>query len=104
MARHQDRSPTDRGFDGRPTYQSHLLVSTDRDTSTITGLRGDIHAFSDPDPNSGYLGTRVLLAQQGAGRRTLRADVLHLWAMQRGPGGGRWKGVGRRTIVEKYMD
>jgi phosphonate transport system substrate-binding protein len=51
---------------GKPTYQSYLLVSTDRDASSITDLRGDIHAFSDPDSNSGYLVTRALLAEQGA--------------------------------------
>ncbi len=51
---------------GKPTYQSYLLVSADRDASTIADLHGDIHAFSDPDSNSGYLVTRALLAQQGA--------------------------------------
>lgn len=50
---------------GKLTYQSYLLVSSDRDASSITDLRGDIHAFSDPDSNSGYLVTRALLAEQG---------------------------------------
>jgi len=51
---------------GKPTYQSYLLVSADRGGSSITDLRGDIHAFSDPDSNSGYLVTRALLAERGA--------------------------------------
>lgn len=50
---------------GAPTYQSYLLVGADRDASAIADLRGDIHAFSDPDSNSGYLVTRALLAEQG---------------------------------------
>jgi len=51
---------------GKPTYQSYLLVSADREAANIADLRGDIHAFSDPDSNSGYLVTRALLAEQKA--------------------------------------
>ncbi|MBN9459527.1 MAG: PhnD/SsuA/transferrin family substrate-binding protein [Bosea sp.] len=51
---------------GKPTYQSYLLVGADRDASSIADLRGDIHAFSDPDSNSGYLVTRALLAERRA--------------------------------------
>jgi phosphonate transport system substrate-binding protein len=51
---------------GKSTYQSYLLVSADRDATGIADLRGDIHAFSDPDSNSGYLVTRALLAEQKA--------------------------------------
>lgn len=51
---------------GKPTYRSYLLVSADRDASSIADLRGDIHAFSDPDSNSGYLVTRALLAERRA--------------------------------------
>jgi phosphonate transport system substrate-binding protein len=49
---------------GKSTYQSYLLVSADREASSIADLRGDIHAFSDPDSNSGYLVTRALLAER----------------------------------------
>lgn len=51
---------------GKPAYQSYLLVSADRDANSIADLHGDIHAFSDPDSNSGYLVTRALLAERGA--------------------------------------
>lgn len=51
---------------GKPTYQSYLLVSADREAANIVDLRGDVHAFSDPDSNSGYLVTRALLAEQKA--------------------------------------
>lgn len=51
---------------GTTTYQSYLIVSEGRPAANITDLRGDIHAFSDPDSNSGYLVTRALLAEQSA--------------------------------------
>jgi phosphonate transport system substrate-binding protein len=50
---------------GKTTYQSYLIVANGRAASGIADLRGDIHAFSDPDSNSGYLVTRALLAEQG---------------------------------------
>ncbi|AWC23670.1 phosphonate ABC transporter substrate-binding protein [Aminobacter sp. DSM 101952] len=48
---------------GRPLYQSYLIAAEGRDVTDWTGLRGDIHAFSDPDSNSGFLVTRALLAE-----------------------------------------
>lgn len=50
---------------GRPLYQSYLIVSANRGAGGLTDLRGDIHAFSDPDSNSGYLVTRTRLAEMG---------------------------------------
>ena len=49
----------------KPLYQSYLIVDHDRQGSGILDLRGDIHAFSDPDSNSGFLVTRAALAQRG---------------------------------------
>ncbi len=48
---------------GKPLYQSYLIVGKDRNASTIWDLEGGIHAFSDPDSNSGFLVTCELLAQ-----------------------------------------
>ena len=48
---------------GKPLYQSYLITTQGRDVGDWTGLRGDIHAFSDPDSNSGFLVTRALLAE-----------------------------------------
>lgn len=48
---------------GRPLYQSYLIVDADRDGDDLGDLRGDIHAFSDPDSNSGFLVTRAALAE-----------------------------------------
>jgi phosphonate transport system substrate-binding protein len=49
---------------GKPLYQSYLIVPGDRPVSNVEELRGDLHAFSDPNSNSGYLVTAALLARQ----------------------------------------
>ena len=49
----------------KPLYQSYLIVDRERKGSGILDLRGDIHAFSDPDSNSGFLVTRAALAERG---------------------------------------
>lgn len=48
---------------GKPLYQSYLIVDRDRDAVGLPDLRGDIHAFSDPDSNSGHLVTQAALAE-----------------------------------------
>lgn len=50
---------------GKPLYQSYLIASAGRDVADWRELKGDIHAFSDPDSNSGSLVTRALLAENG---------------------------------------
>lgn len=55
----------------KPLYQSYLIVDRDRKGSGILDLRGDIHAFSDPDSNSGFLVTRAALAE-----RSLRPETF----------------------------
>lgn len=47
---------------GGNRYQSYLIGAESRQANTIMDLAGDIHAFSDPDSNSGFLVTRALLA------------------------------------------
>lgn len=51
---------------GRPVYQSYLIARAGRGAATLGDLAGDIHAFSDPDSNSGYLVTRAALDAIGA--------------------------------------
>jgi phosphonate transport system substrate-binding protein len=46
---------------GRPLYRSYLIVGAERKAEDVPDLKGDIHAFSDPDSNSGYLVTRTLM-------------------------------------------
>lgn len=48
-------------WNGRPYYRSYLIVGSDRAVESIEELGGDIHAYSDPDSNSGYLVTQALL-------------------------------------------
>lgn len=58
-------------WNGKPFYRSYLIVAADRDATSLEDLAGDIHAFSDPDSNSGFLVTRTLLYERG-----LDPDVL----------------------------
>lgn len=49
---------------GKPLYQSYIIVPESRDVQTIDELQGDLHAFSDPNSNSGFLVTAALLAER----------------------------------------
>jgi phosphonate transport system substrate-binding protein len=50
---------------GKPLYQSYLIGRRDQKAETLAELSGTIHAFSDPDSNSGYLVTCAALADMG---------------------------------------
>ncbi len=48
---------------GMPLYQAYVIVPADRRGAVgLMDLAGDVHAFSDPDSNSGYLVTAAALA------------------------------------------
>jgi len=49
---------------GRPLYQSYLIAGADSKATGLSDFVGTVHAFSDPDSNSGYLVTAALLAQK----------------------------------------
>lgn len=49
-------------YHGKPLYQAYIIVPKDRPVTDWHYLRGDVHAFSDPDSNSGHLVTWALLA------------------------------------------
>lgn len=49
----------------QPLYSAYLIVPQGRITDGVEDLRGDLHAFSDPNSNSGYLVTAALLAEKG---------------------------------------
>jgi phosphonate transport system substrate-binding protein len=53
-------------YRGEPLYRSYLIVNTASWARTFDDLRGTVHAFSDPDSNSGFLVTRHLLALMGS--------------------------------------
>jgi phosphonate transport system substrate-binding protein len=52
-------------YRGEPLYRAYLIARQDRGAATLAELRGDIHAFSDPDSNSGFLVTSAMLADLG---------------------------------------
>lgn len=54
---------------GKPLYQSYVITAKDRKVTALDDLKGDVHAFSDPNSNSGYLVTSSKLAA-----RNLRPD------------------------------
>jgi phosphonate transport system substrate-binding protein len=60
----------------KPLYRSYLIVDRDRKGTEILDLRGDIHAFSDPDSNSGFLVTRAALAERGLRPETFFAKTF----------------------------
>lgn len=63
----------------RPLYQSYLIVDRDRPADSLSDLRGDIHAFSDPDSNSGFLITRAALAEQGLRPETFFSKTFYTY-------------------------
>jgi len=50
---------------GGPYYQAYVIVASDRHATSFDDLKSDIHAFSDPNSNSGYLVTAAFLAEKG---------------------------------------
>lgn len=52
-------------FQGRPLYESLLIVAADSAIGSLAELQGRLFAWSDPDSNSGYLYPRFLLARRG---------------------------------------
>lgn len=52
-------------YRGEPLYRAYVITRAGRPAATLAELRGDIHAFSDPDSNSGFLVTSAALAEQG---------------------------------------
>jgi phosphonate transport system substrate-binding protein len=52
-------------WQGEPLYQSYLIVSVEDPAISLSELKGSVHAFSDPDSNSGYLVTVSDLANMG---------------------------------------
>lgn len=52
--------------DGRPTYQSYLIVPAgDKTTKSILDLKDKVFAYTDPYSNTGYLTPRFELQQAG---------------------------------------
>ncbi len=65
---------------GRPLYQSYILARKDDPAAGIEDLRGRVHAFSDPNSNSGYLVTSALLARMGLRPENFFSRVFFTYA------------------------
>jgi len=61
---------------GQPLYQSYLIAGRGDPAQTLADLRDGVHAFSDPDSNSGYLVTASDLARMGATPERFFAHTL----------------------------
>lgn len=48
-------------WQGQPLYRSYIIAGADDPVASFADMRGYVHAFSDPDSNSGFLVTRHLL-------------------------------------------
>jgi phosphonate transport system substrate-binding protein len=48
-------------WQGKPLYRSYIIAHADDPVPSFAQMRGYVHAFSDPDSNSGFLVTRHLL-------------------------------------------
>ncbi|RMH43407.1 MAG: phosphonate ABC transporter substrate-binding protein [Alphaproteobacteria bacterium] len=64
---------------GRPLYQSYLIAGKKDPAQGLEDLRGGIHAFSDPNSNSGYLVTVSDLARMGEHPETFFARTIVTW-------------------------
>ncbi|PPB82354.1 phosphonate transport system substrate-binding protein [Albidovulum inexpectatum] len=61
---------------GRSLYQSYLIAGADDPAAGLPDLRGALHAFSDPDSNSGYLVTVTDLRRMGERVETFFARAI----------------------------
>ena len=61
----------------QPLYSSYLIVPAgSRCAGRSMTCRGDLHAFSDPNSNSGYLVTAALLAEKGLRPEAFFREVI----------------------------
>jgi phosphonate transport system substrate-binding protein len=63
-------------WEKQPLYSAYLIVPKGRKAVEIDDLRGDLHAFSDPNSNSGYLVTAALLAERGLRPESFFREVI----------------------------
>ena len=63
-------------WQGAPLYRSYLITHNDDPASGLTDLIDGMHAFSDPNSNSGYLVTASDLARMGTRPETFFARTI----------------------------
>ena len=64
---------------GQPLYRSYLIAERDRDARSLDDLKGDTHAFSDPDSNSGWLVTATALAKKNQSPEGYFSQTIFTW-------------------------
>ncbi len=64
---------------GKPLYQSYLIAGRDRLAGSLDDLEGDVHAFSDPDSNSGWLVTAAALAERNRTPERFFRQTIVTW-------------------------
>jgi len=68
-------------YQGRPLYQSYLIVpATDKDSTTIVDLKKRVFAYADPDSNSGFLVPQVLMLKEGINPRLFFSKTFFTWS------------------------
>ena len=67
--------------DGKPTYQSYLIVrASDTRRHDYADLQGIVFAYSDPDSNSGYLVPQFEMLKQGFRSASLFRKTFFTWS------------------------
>ena len=66
-------------WQGKPLYRSYLISGGDRAAQSLDDLKGDVHAFSDPDSNSGWLVTATALAKRNQTPDRFFGQTLFTW-------------------------
>jgi phosphonate transport system substrate-binding protein len=64
-------------WNGAPRYQAYVIAADDRNADDLGSLRGDIHAYSDPDSNSGHLVTVAELLARGERPESFFAQTFY---------------------------
>ncbi|OHV17584.1 phosphonate ABC transporter substrate-binding protein [Methylorubrum extorquens] len=64
---------------GKSLYQSYLIADRSRTADDLDDLRGDMHAFSDPNSNSGWLVTAAELAGRGLAPQGFFRGTFFTW-------------------------
>jgi len=68
-------------YEGRPLYQSYLIVpKSDTTTRSFRDLKGKIFAYSDPNSNSGFLVPQYELVRLGENPATFFQKSFFTWA------------------------
>jgi len=68
-------------YEGRPLYQSYLIVpKSDTTTRSFRDLKGKIFAYSDPNSNSGFLVPQYELVRLGENPTTFFQKSFFTWA------------------------